>query len=220
MKKSVLVIIAVLCIGGVFAQSNAPYNFELNLGTRLLQMKNADANYSCSMADLSAGIGVTYMLYNVTDVDFLKSIGFKVDFGYDQATSEILDSDTKTVSTIMRGSGQLVIDVDDLFGMNLSPFGLIVHGGGGASFLANSESLLPRPDRMLNFIAGATPRYWINDNMAISMDFSVVGLLLQDRGVEMIKKLGSSKETGLYGNVSIGFTYAIDDFRSKVKPKF
>jgi hypothetical protein len=219
MRKSVLVIIAVLCIGSVFAQSNAPYNVELNIGTRLLQMKNADVNYSCSVADLGAGIGITYMLYNVTDVDFLKSIGFKLDYGYDQATSKILDSDTKTVSTIMRGSGQLVIDVNDLFAMNLSPFGLVLHGGGGASFLNNPASTLPKADMMFNFVAGATPRYWLNDNMAISMDFTLVGLLLQDRGVEMIDRLGADKEFGYYGNVSVGFTYAIDDFRSKVKPK-
>jgi len=217
MKKIVLSVVLAFSIISLVAQSNAPYNIDLNFGTRLLQMKNADANYSCAMADFNTGIGMTYMLNNVTDVDFLKSIGFKLDFGYDQATSKILDSDTKTVSSIMRGSGQLVINLDDLFSMNLAPFGLMLHGGAGTSYMSNSQSILPRPDRMVNIIGGISPRYWLNDNIALNMDFTLIGLILQDRGVEMVNKLGTSKEFGYYGNISFGFTFAIDDFRSKTQ---
>ncbi|MDD3859481.1 MAG: hypothetical protein PHW83_04730 [Bacteroidales bacterium] len=215
MKKIVLLSITVLCITGLFAQ-NSSFNIDLNGGTRLLGMKNARSNYDCAMADLSANLGVTYMFCNLTDEDLLHSIGIRLDYGFDQITSFIPGTETETKTSLMRGTGQIVVNVDDLFGMELAPFGLIAHGGIGASFMSNPDSPAPRADRMIHAIAGISPRYWINETVAINMDFSFVGLDRQNWGVEMLSRFGSPT-IGKYVNMSLGVTIGIGQGSSESK---
>jgi len=207
MKKIALISFTVFFVGSLFAQ-NSSFNIDLNGGTRLLGMKNG-SNYDCAtMANLGANLGVTYMFCNVTDEDFLHSIGLRLDYGYDQITSFIPGTETETKTNLMRGTGQIVVNVDDLFGMELAPFGLIAHGGGGVSFMSNADSPASRADRMLHFIAGISPRYWINETVAINMDFSFVGLDRQNWGVEMLSRFGSPT-IGKYVNMTLGVTIGL-----------
>jgi hypothetical protein len=207
MKKLILLSITVLCITVLYAQ-NSSLNIDLNGGTRLLGMKNARSNYDCAMADLSANLGVTYMFCNVTEEDLLHSIGLRLDYGFDQITSFIPDTETETKTTLMRGTGQIVVNVDDLFGMELAPFGLIAHGGIGASFMSNPDGNASRADRMIHVIAGISPRYWINETIAVNMDFSFVGLDRQNWGVEMLSRFGTPT-IGKYVNMSLGVTIGL-----------
>lgn len=215
MKKIVLLSITVLCLTGLYAQ-NSSFNIDVNGGTRLLGMKNARSNYDCAMADLSVNLGVTHMFCNVTDEDLLHSLGIRLDYGYDQITSFIPGTTTETKTNLMRGTGQIVVNLDDLFGMELAPLGLIAHGGGGISFMSNTDSPATRSDRMLHFIAGISPRYWINENIAINMDFSFVGLDRQNWGVEMLSRFGSPT-IGKYVNMSLGVTIGLGESPSTSK---
>jgi len=207
MKRIALISFMVMFVSGLFAQ-NASVNIDLNGGTRLLGMKNARSNYDCAMADLGANLGVTYMFCNVTEEDLLHSIGLRLDYGFDQITSFIPGTETETKTMLMRGTGQIVVNVDDLFGMELAPFGLIAHGGGGVSFMSNVDSPAARADRMLHFIAGISPRYWINETIGINMDFSFVGLDRQNWGVEMLSRFGSPT-IGKYVNMTLGVTIGL-----------
>lgn len=196
----------------VYAQDKASYLIDLNFGGRLLKMKtSAGSGYECAPADLGGSIGITYMFCNITDEDLLSSLGLKLDMGYDRITSTYLDSDVSTQSNLVRVSGQGVVDLEDLFGLDMAPFGLLAHGGGGISYLTNKESDAVRADRIMNFIAGVSPRYCINDNMAVTIDVSFIALDRINNGVEMIKLRSNQAPIAKYFNASIGFTYGIND---------
>lgn len=210
MKKCILFSVVIVMALSMFAQDKASYLIDLNFGGRLLKMKtSAGSGYKTATADLSGGIGITYMFCNATDEDLLSSLGVKLDMGFDRITSTYLDSDTKTYSNLVRVSGQGVVDIDDLFGLDMAPFGLLAHGGGGMSYLTNKESSAVRADRIINLIAGVSPRYWINDNMAITMDFSFIAMDRVNNGMEMIKLANNQAHIAKYVNASIGFTYGI-----------
>lgn len=195
---------------GLFAQDKASYLIDLNFGGRLLKMKtSAGSGYETATADLCGGLGITYMLSDLTESDMLGSLGVKLDMGFDRITSTYMDSETKTYSNLVRVSGQGVVDIDGFFNLDMAPFGLLAHGGGGISYLSNKESSAVRADRILNFIVGVSPRYWINDNMAITMDFSFIALDRVNNGMEMIKLASSQAPIAKYVNASIGFTYGI-----------
>ncbi|HOZ29478.1 MAG TPA: hypothetical protein PLL66_01055 [Bacteroidales bacterium] len=212
MKKCLLFSVAVMMVFGIYAQDKASYLIDLNFGGRLLKMKtSAGSGYDCAAADLGGSIGITYMFCNITDEDLLSSLGVKLDLGYDRINSTYLDSEITTQSNLFRVSGQGVIDLDDLFGLNMAPFGLLAHGGAGISYLSNKESSAVRTDRIMNFIAGVSPRYWINENMAITMDVSFIALDRMNNGVEMIKLGSNQAPIAKYVNATIGFTYGIND---------
>lgn len=211
MKKFVSLFVLTIAVASLFAQSNAPWKVDFNVGTRLMPMKTADANYDCSVVDLGANVGITYMFYNITDENLLKSLGLKFDLGYDNVTTNLEGSEAVLVTNLKRASGQLVVDIDNLGGYKMYPFGLVGHIGGGLTLMQRAN---PRPDRLLNAIVGLSPKFWIAENMAISMDFSFIVLDKQSFGVEMIERFPVTK-VGKYSNVSIGFTWGIPDYRSK-----
>jgi len=211
MKKLVLFSVFTFAIVCLFAQSNAPWKVNFNVGTRLIPMKTADAIYDCSAVDLGANVGIMYMFYNITDEDFLSSVGLKLDLGYDNVTSSIEGSDAVLVSNLKRASGQFVIDIDHLCGYEMYPFGLFGHIGGGLTLLQRAN---PKPDRLINGIVGLTPTFWITENMGVNIDLSFIVLDKQSFGVEMIDRFDVTK-VGHYSNVSLGFVWGIPDYRSK-----
>jgi len=208
MKKGIIFTVLIVLTLGLYAQDKASYLVDLNVGSRLLKMQTSDnSGYECAMADLGGSVGFAYMFANITEEDFLRSIGLKLDFGYYIVTANQVNSDAKTQSNIMRISGQGIIDVDDLFGMNMAPFGLLAHGGLGIGLLDNKDMSSIGPDRMLNFMAGIQPVYWINESMAVTLDFSFVALTKVNNGIEMIKLKENQSNFAYFANASIGFTY-------------
>ncbi|HNQ69034.1 MAG TPA: hypothetical protein PKN32_11690 [Bacteroidales bacterium] len=211
MKKFILISVFAFAVVSLFAQSNAPWNVDFNVGGRLFSMNNNATNYNCSALDLGANVGVTYMFYNITDVEVLKSLGLKFDLAYDNVTSNIDGTEAVLVTNLKRASGQIVVDIDNIIGYQMYPFGLVGHIGSGLTLMQRAK---PRPERMINGIIGVSPRFWITENMAINMDFSFIILGKQTYGVEMINRFSESK-IDKYSNVTLGFTWGIPDYRSK-----
>ncbi len=214
MKKLLVLVLVVLTFAFTYAQEKNAYNVDLNVGTRLGIMQTADADlWSPAGADLSIGLGFRYMLFEHVENDFLRSLGFKVDFGYDQIRTDYIGGEhadfQSTTSDLLRFTGHLFIDVGELF-FDFENFGLLAHGGTGLSFMTNSSDFTrDGTDRMVNLIFGVTPQYKLNDNFSLNIDISFVLLGLQDRGVEMINFINGPNNPawGHYINSSIGVTY-------------
>lgn len=212
MKKLFVLIFAVLLFAFSYSQENNAYNIDLNVGTRIGAMHTANADlWEPAMADLSVGIGFRYMLFDHLENEFLSSLGLKVDFGYDQITTDYIGGESATfqatTSDLLRFTGHLFIDAGALF-IESESFGLLAHGGTGLSFMSNNDDFTrDGTDRMVNLVFGVTPQYKLNENFSLGIDISLVMLGLQDRGVEMVNLLNDNPVWGNYLNASLSVTY-------------
>jgi hypothetical protein len=219
MKKAFIILSLVLLSGAIIAQENTqkkPIAFDLTGGARIGAMETANTLiYTPSGADLGVNFGVRYMLYNLTDETFFSSLGLKLDFGYDQASAEMTSGGT-TTGQILRIGGHLIFDFNDIYDMGVDGLGIYLHGGCGASFLSNPDgNLTGNFDKMPNLVFGITPEYRFHPNVAVIADVSVVGLFMQDHGIEgnsdFLSGAPSDKYFTPYLSASIGLSFRIGE---------
>jgi hypothetical protein len=213
MKQVFIILSLMLSTGLIFAQENTqkkPLVIDLTGGARIGEMPTAnDLLYTPSGADLGANFGVRYMLYNLTENTFFGSLGVKLDFGYDQASAEMISGGT-TTAQIFRIGGHLILDLNDIYDMGVDGLSINLHGGAGCSYLSNPDGYADKYDRMPNIVFGLTPEYRFHPNIAVIADFSFVGLYKQDCGVEFNEYLSGApddKESTSYFNASIGLAF-------------
>ncbi|MEL1253741.1 OmpA family protein [Flavobacterium sp. DGU38] len=181
---------------------NSAYNkwsIELNGGFNT-PMRNFTSGYSTeSFNPFHADLGARYM--------FNPKFGLKLDFGYDQFTER--DNTPEFESRIIRTSLQGVINLGRALNFETwtNTFGILVHGGAGASQLS-SKNGLDGEDYILHGILGITGQVRLGNRVALTADVSGIVNTLQNFNFD---GMGFAPEgrplDGFLVNTSIGLTF-------------
>ena len=193
--------------------SKAGMFFDLNIGTRISGANSDQVTLGAGM-HIDGGIG--YMFNGV--------IGIKGGLGFD--TFKAVDENnagSEDKSLMIRTSLEGVLGIDQLANFGTPEFGLNFHAGFGFSTLTNpswkqskldvagfefQDPMFKGNDDMVNIIFGLTPKYIINDNIAINADFSFIMLLKQDFTVDRYNSVVTEGMTN-YMTGSVGITYSL-----------
>jgi hypothetical protein len=179
-----------LCHGQYFAEVNYGLNGSVYPTTN---------NFS------HTGVGFGYMDKN-------SSLGAKLDLGFDQFRTTVTGKETG--SNLYRFSLQAVSNISNLINERsyYNKLNLLVHGGMGYT-LASPISTKKINDHIVNAIMGLTPKYKLNENMALTLDASLIFNISQSNRFDIDYDVPNNKPsqfTGTTYNASIGILYSFD----------
>ncbi len=152
------------------------------------------------------GAGFGYMDYN-------SSLGAKFDFGFDQFRTMVTGKETG--SDLYRFSLQAVCSISNLIieRSYYNKLNLLVHGGMGYTS-ASSITLEKSNDHIINAIMGVTPTYKLTENVALTLDASLIFNIAQsyrfDVDYSVPNNRSNSSFTGTTYNAGIGIIYSFN----------
>lgn len=148
----------------------------------------------------SAGVSGRYMLSEV--------FGVQATFGVNQYLNKRKTQDYKSYQS--RVSLQAVLNVGQLthFDTWTKKLGLLVHGGaGGSSLRKDKMGFLFKSDNMVHVTLGVTPQIKLSEKVALQLDFSMYGNLLQANAFDFKNQIGTSGFDSFEGQATIGVAF-------------
>lgn len=143
------------------------------------------------------GLGFRYMLN--------EKFGLRLGLGYNKFTED--ENSLPFESSYYRTSLEGVVNVGNLLNFNswTNTFGLLVHGGGGYSFMKFESPVdIDGSDNMLNIMAGVTPMIKLGNRVALFGDVSAIGNIRQDRTFDGTGVSSTKGVDGFLVNASVG----------------
>ncbi|MDX1270259.1 OmpA family protein [Bizionia paragorgiae] len=179
------------------------WSIEISGGVHKPSSRAMAPGYYTSTPDLGqVGLGARYMLNN--------KFGLRLGLGFN-SISENEDS-LPFESKYFRASLEGVINAGNVLNFNnwTNTFGLLLHGGGGYSFMT-FDSPIDRDgqDNMLNITAGITPMVKLSDRVSLFGDVSAIGNIRQSLTTDGTQVSNIPGVDGLIVNASIGLNIAI-----------
>ncbi|PXY47047.1 OmpA family protein [Flavobacterium hydrophilum] len=175
------------------------WSIELNGGFNT-PMRTITAGYSTeSFNPFHADLGARYM--------FNPKFGLKLDLGYDQFTER--DNTPEFESRMIRASFQGVINLSRVLNFETwtNTFGILVHGGLGASQIS-SKNGLDGEDYLAHGILGMTGQIKLGNRVALTADVSGLVNTLQDFNFDGMGNASKGRPLdGVLLNASLGLTF-------------
>lgn len=142
--------------------------------------------------------------------NFNETYGIRLDVATDNFEyNESKNQGTKNLRFTLNG----VANVLSLLNSNNrnQGFDLDSHIGLGFSNFKSNNPTFNKVDNIVNVVVGITPKYWINENIALKTDFSTVFNLSQHYlfNGDLTYTGTPNGITGIYYNINIGLLYKI-----------
>jgi hypothetical protein len=171
------------------------------------------------LSDLKTGVhldgGVGYMINSV--------FGVKFDAGYDTYKTVRISDENIDRSYAIRGTVEGLISLSELFKFGVKEFDLTFHAGYGFTTHVNpsvreadeaagrvwNDNTVKGNDDYVNIQIGLTPRYNINEQFSINLNYATLLLPIQDHYVDMGHDRSRATDLGIIHNVSLGIHYRI-----------
>lgn len=206
MKKCLLLLsFLMISIANVNAQETEEkesgfdkWSIELNGGVNKPTRTMSSGYYTKTFNLFHADLGVRYM--------FNPKFGVKLDFGYDKF--EDGNSSAPFESTYLRTSLQGVVNIGRVLNFETwtNTFGLLAHGGFGASQLT-SKNGFEGEDYMGNGILGLTGQIKLSNNVVLTGDITGIANGKQQHNFDGMSMVNTSAIDGMVLNASIGMTF-------------
>lgn len=156
------------------------------------------SGYYTNTPDLGqVGLGVRYMMND--------RFGLRLGLGYNNI--EGADTSNEFESSYYRSSLEGVANVGNLLNFKswTNTFGLLVHAGGGYSFMKYKSPVdIDGKDQMLNIIGGVTPMVKLSNRVALFGDVSAIGNIRQSLTMDGTAISDVRGVDGFIVNASIG----------------
>lgn len=217
--KKFLFAIALLSSLFSYAQPNkGVWFFDANGGVRI-------GGKVSDLATLNTGFhldgGVGYMINDV--------FGIKFDTGYDTYKATRISDGNIDRSYSIRGTFEGLVSISDLFKFGIDEFDLTFYAGYGFTTHINpsvreteelagtewDDNTIKGNDDYVNIPIGLTPRYNINEQLSINLNYAVLLLPIQDHYVDKAFDRSRATDLGIIHNVSVGIQYRIPTSGSK-----
>lgn len=206
MKKCLLLLsFLMISIANVNAQETEEkesgfdkWSIELNGGVNKPTRTMSSGYYTKTFNLFHADLGVRYM--------FNPKFGVKLDFGYDKF--EDGNSSAPFESTYLRTSLQGVVNIGRVLNFETwtNTFGLLAHGGFGASQLT-SKNGFEGEDYMGNGILGLTGQIKLSNNVVLTGDITGIANGKQQHNFDGMSQVNTSAIDGIVMNASVGLTF-------------
>lgn len=161
------------------------------------------SGYSTSTPDFGqVGLGFRYMLN--------EKFGLRLGLGYNSFTED--DNSRPFESSYYRSSLEGVVNLGNVLNFNswTKTFGLLVHGGGGYSFMKfDSPVEIDANDNMLNIMAGVTPMIKLGNRVSLFGDVSAIANIRQDRTFDGTAVSSTKGVDGFLVNASVGLNISL-----------
>lgn len=195
MRKTILVLGTLLTVFAAGAQEGT-WSSDVELGMNNPVTPYASGYDAASLGNFHVGLGGRYM--------FTNKFGLHLGVNYDQFGER---RDTPEFKTgYFRVSLEGVADFGKMVDID-GPFTIMMHAGGGYSVMSHVD--YDKNDNMINFTAGITPTYTINDNCAVYLDFTGVAHSYQSRTYDFKNRVNKQGLDGYLYNLSVGFRYTL-----------
>lgn len=173
------------------------WSVELNGGVNNPSRAMTSGYYTAGINPFHADLGVRYM--------FSPKFGLKLDFGYDQFKEK--NNSPEFESKYLRTSLQGVINLSRALNFETwtNTFGLLIHGGFGASQISSKDGL-DGEDYMVNGILGLTGQIKLSNRVALTGDLSGIINAQQDFNFDGISTTKTGAFDGILMNASVGLT--------------
>ena len=174
------------------------WSIELNGGVNKPTRTMSSGYYTKTFNLFHADLGVRYM--------FNPKFGVKLDFGYDKF--EDGNSSAPFESTYLRTSLQGVVNIGRVLNFETwtNTFGLLAHGGFGASQLT-SKNGFEGEDYMGNGILGLTGQIKLSNNVVLTGDITGIANGKQQHNFDGMSQVNTSAIDGIVMNASVGLTF-------------
>jgi OOP family OmpA-OmpF porin len=132
--------------------------------------------------------------------------GYRFIAGYDKISSA--NNSLPFNSSYVRVSTEAMIDLSKVLNFRefTNFFGLLMHGGVGASFLSGSGQYIT----MGNFVNGITLQGYVSQRLAINFDLTRVNHVYQQRTFDLSKEYSELGFDGFIFNATIGFSIKLN----------
>lgn len=205
MKKCLLLSFLMISIANVNAQETEKkesdfdkWSIELNGGVNKPTRTMSAGYYTKTFNPFHADLGVRYM--------FNPKFGVKLDFGYDKL--EDGKGSAPFESTYLRTSLQGVVNIGRVLNFETwtNTFGLLAHGGFGASQLT-SKNGFEGEDYMGNGILGLTGQVKLSNSVVLTGDITGIANGKQQHNFDGMNQVPTTAIDGILMNMSIGMTF-------------
>ncbi len=205
MKKCLLLSFLMISVANVNAQETEKkesgfdkWSIELNGGVNKPSRTMSSGFYTKTFNLFHADLGVRYM--------FNPKFGVKLDFGYDKF--EDGKGSPAFESTYLRTSLQGVVNIGRVLNFETwtNTFGLLAHGGFGASQLT-SKNGFQGEDYMGNGILGLTGQIKLNNSIVLTGDITGIANGKQQHNFDGMSQVTTSAIDGILMNASVGLTF-------------
>lgn len=176
------------------------WSIELSGGVHKPSRNFAPGYYTQTPSFFQGGLGVRYMFNN--------KFGLRLGLGYNNIDSD--DDSLPFEASYYRASLEGVINLTNVLGFSewTNTFGLLVHGGGGYSFIKHKEPFdLDGKDNMLHIMGGITPQIRITNSIALFADVSAIANVRQTLTWDGTQNNNVTGVDGLLVNASVGLTF-------------
>ena len=174
------------------------WSIELNGGVNKPTRTMSAGYYTKTFNPFHADLGVRYM--------FNPKFGVKLDFGYDKL--EDGKGSAPFESTYLRTSLQGVVNIGRVLNFETwtNTFGLLAHGGFGASQLT-SKNGFEGEDYMGNGILGLTGQVKLSNSVVLTGDITGIANGKQQHNFDGMNQVPTTAIDGILMNMSIGMTF-------------
>jgi OmpA-OmpF porin, OOP family len=174
------------------------WSIELNGGVNKPTRTMSSGYYTKTFNLFHADLGVRYMLN--------PKFGVKLDFGYDKF--EDGNGSPAFESTYLRTSLQGVVNIGRVLNFETwtNTFGLLAHGGFGASQLT-SKNGFEGEDYMGNGILGLTGQIKLSNSVVLTGDITGIANGKQQHNFDGMNQVNTSAIDGILMNASVGLTF-------------
>lgn len=174
----------------------------------------AEVNYGLNGSIIPATNSFSHTGIGFGFMDKNSALGAKLDFGLDQFRSN--ETGKETGSDLYRFSLQAICNITNLLNGRsyYNKFNVLVHGGLGYT-IGSTISKTKYDDNIINVIMGATPKYIINNNLALILDASLIFNISQSYrfDIDYDNPVNNPKSfTGTTYNAGIGILYSFDSY--------
>ena len=174
------------------------WSIELNGGLNKPTRTMSAGYYTKTFNPFHADLGVRYM--------FNPKFGVKLDFGYDKL--EDGNGSAPFESTYLRTSLQGVVNIGRVLNFETwtNTFGLLAHGGFGASQLT-SKNGFEGEDYMGNGILGLTGQVKLSNSIVLTGDITGIANGKQQHNFDGMNQVPTTAIDGILMNMSVGMTF-------------
>ncbi|SEA37113.1 OmpA family protein [Bizionia paragorgiae] len=204
MKKLILPVL-LLASAGLFAQDTDnvstnefnKWSIEVSGGVHKPARPMASGYFTNTPDFGQVGLGARYMVN--------EKFGLRLGLGYNNIEED--ENSLPFESSYFRTSLEGVVNVGNILNFNswTNTFGLLVHGGGGYSFMKyDSPVEIDDKDQMLHMVAGITPMIKLGNRVALFGDVSAIGNIRQSRTFDGTAVSHTKGVDGFLVNASVG----------------
>jgi OmpA-OmpF porin, OOP family len=199
MKKTMMTLGMMLAVTVMHAQDGR-LSFDAQIGLNNPITPLATGYDTPGLGGFHVGIGGQYML--------TEAFGLRLGVSNDWLGER--KDHPEFATNYFRTSLEGVIDFGKIVGLE-SPYGIYLHAGGGYALMTNIG--YDANDNMLNFTAGLTPKYILDDNCTVYLDFTAIANLHQSRTFDFTERASQHGFDGYMVNLSLGFQYTLKQER-------